>query len=275
MKKVFVTIMVFAAMTTQAQSVVDLTKWEDSILCLDDTTEHVDTIILKKESINVQAVQQANILINDSVIMFGTTDGALFRIDNGQKVRPFCDPPFAVAQFSGEPSVYPGSALLDSRGKYCYAWGNAIIGGGRINFIKKMDFYTGEVVDSIDVNSGDFSLSKDDSLRLAVNNDFLTCFPEYTFHLPSEGRVTRIRFFDCAKMWIRLSHDGRRDNYICNQDGTQVKRIVHIVYQGKNIDPHSIIGFSPHSLASAVKTETGYIITIFHLKTKKNETSIY
>lgn len=57
MKKVFVTIMVFAAMTTQAQSVVDLTKWEDSILCLDDTTEHVDTIILKKESINVQAIQ--------------------------------------------------------------------------------------------------------------------------------------------------------------------------------------------------------------------------
>ena len=269
MKKVFVTIMVFAAMTTQAQSVVDLTKWEDSILRLDDATEHVDTIILKKESINIQAVQQANILINDSVIMFGTTDGALFRIDNGQKVRPFCNPPFAVAQFSGEPSVYPGSALLDSRGKYCYAWGNAIIGGGRINFIKKMDFYTGEVVDSIDANSGDFSLSKDDSLRLAVNNDFLTCFPEYTFHLPSEGRVTRIRFFGRDKMWIRLSHDGRRDNYICNQDGTQVKRIMQIVYRGQNIDPHSIIGFSPYSLASAVKTETGYIITIFHLKNEE------
>lgn len=159
--------MAIAAMTTQAQSVVDLTKWENTTLCLDDMVVHVDTIILQKESVKVQSVQYANILINDSVMMFGTTDGALFSIKDGKMIRPFCEPSFGVAQFSGEPAVHPGSALLDGHGKYCYAWGNAIVGGGRINFIKKMDFCTGEVVDSIDVNSADFSLSRDDSLRLA------------------------------------------------------------------------------------------------------------
>ena len=69
--------MAIAAMTTQAQSVVDLTKWENTTLCLDDMVVHVDTNILQKESVKVQSVQYANILINDSVMMFGTTDGAL------------------------------------------------------------------------------------------------------------------------------------------------------------------------------------------------------
>ena len=266
MKKVLVTMMAIAAMTTQAQSVVDLTKWEDTTLCLDDMFEHVDTIILQKESVKVQSVQYANILLNDSVMMFGTTDGALFSIKDGKMIRPFSEPSFGVAQFSGEPAVHPGSAMLDSHGKYCYAWGNAIVGGGRINFIKKMDFCTGEVVDSIEVNSADFSLSRDDSLRVAVNHDFLTCFPEYTFTLPPNGRVTRIRYFGNGKMWIKLLHDRKTENYICNQNGTQMERVAQMNYQGQDIDPNSVIGFSPKALVSAIGTETGYVIVIYHLK---------
>lgn len=266
MRKILVTMMAIAAMTTQAQNVVDLTKWEDTTLCLDDMFEHVDTIILQKESVKVQSVQYANILLNDSVMMFGTTDGALFSIKDGKMIRPFSEPSFGVAQFSGEPAVHPGSAMLDSHGKYCYAWGNAIVGGRRINFIKKMDFCTGEVVDSIDVNSADFSLSRDDSLRLAVNHDFLTCYPEYAFTLPPNGRVTRIRYFGNGKMWIKLLHDRKTENYICNQNGTQMERVAQMNYQGQDIDPNSVIGFSPKALVSAIGTETGYVIVIYHLK---------
>ena len=270
MKKILVTVMALVlTVSVQAQIIIDLTKENSVVVPLDNRIERIDTLVLQRDDVNIQSIPNANLLVNDSLVMLGAMDEAVFRIQEGSLVRRMNEQPFNQAQMMGEPAVHPGSALLDSSGQFCYAWGNAIVGGRRINFIKKMDFYTGEVVDSIDVNSGDFSLSKDDSLRLAVNNDFLTCFPEYTFHLPSEGRVTRIRFFGRDKMWIRLSHDGRRDNYICNQDGTQVKRIMQIVYRGQNIDPHSIIGFSPYSLASTVKTETGYIITIFHLKNEE------
>ena len=268
MQKILATMMAFAAMTTQAQNVVDLTKWEDTTLCLDDMIEHVDTIILQKESVKVQSVQYANILLNDSVMMFGTTDGALFSIKDGKMIRPFSEPSFGVAQFSGEPAVHPGSALLDSHGKYCYAWGNAIVGGGRINFIKKMDFCTGEVVDSIEVNSADFSLSRDDSLRVAVNHDFLTCFPEYKFTLPENGRIARIRFYGSSKMWMKLFRKGKIEDYICNADGMEVKRVERLTYQGQDIDPNSVIGFARDKLASAVGTDTDFIIYVYHLKSE-------
>ena len=67
-------------------------------------------------------------------------------------------------------------------------------------------------------------------------------------------------------MWVKLLHDRKTENYICNQNGTQMERVAQMNYQGQDIDPNSVIGFSPKALVSAIGTETGYVIVIYHLK---------
>lgn len=250
----------------QAQNSINLTKTNSAVVSLENRLKRIDTLVLQRNDVNIQSIPNANLLVNDSLIMLGTMDGAVFRIPDGSMVRRVNEQPFNLAQMTGEPAVHPGSALLDSKGQFCYAWGNAIVGGKRINFIKKIDFATGETLDSINVISADFSLSIGDSLRVATRHDYLTCFPEYQFTLPEKGRIARIRFFGGSKIWIKLYRKGRIEDYICNVDGTEVERVERLTCQGKDIDPNSVIGFTWDKLASVVGTDTEFIIYIYHLK---------
>ena len=256
------------ATSVQAQQMIDLTKRPEITLQLDDKVEKTDTLILRRNNIHIQSIPNANLLVGDSLAMLGAMDGAVFRIKDGSLVRRMNEQPFHQSQMTGEPAVHPGSALLDGSGRFCYAWGNAIVGGRRINFIKKMDFATGEVLDSIEVSSADFSLSMDDSLRVATGHDYLTCFPEYKFTLPENGRIARIRYFGGSKMWVKLFRKGKIENYICNADGTEVERVERLTFQGQDIEPNSLIGFARDKLASAVSTDTDFIIYVYHLKSE-------
>ena len=269
MQKILVTVMALAlTVSVQAQTIIDLTKENSVVVPLDNRIERIDTLVLQRDDVNIQSIPNANLLVNDSLVMLGAMDGAVFRIKDGSLVRRMNEQPFNQAQMMGEPAVHPGSALLDSRGQFCYAWGNAIVEGKRINFIKKMDFTTGEVLDSIDVSSADFSLSMDDSLRVATGHDYLTCFPEYKFTLPENGRIARIRYYGGSKMWVKLFRKGKIENYICNTDGTEVERVERLICQGQDIDPNSVIGFARDKLVSVVSTDTEFIIYVYHLKSE-------
>ena len=191
----FIILYVVLAASASAQIIIDLNKENGVVVPLDNRVNRIDTLVLQRNDVNIQSIPNANLLVNDSLVMLGAMDGAVFGIKDGSLVRRMNEQPFHQSQMTGEPAVHPGSALVDSSGLFCYAWGNAIVGGRRINFIKKMDFATGEVLDSIDVGSADFSLSMDDSLRVATGHDYLTCFPEYKFTLPENGRIARIRYF--------------------------------------------------------------------------------
>lgn len=256
----------FPILKMSAQTVVDFTSCKNIVLDLERIVEKIDTIVVSKSELNVQSVKTANIVMNDSVLMFGAMDGALYSIGDGRRLRPFCKLAFNEAQFTGEPSVHPGSALLDSSGQLCYARGNAIVGGKRINFIKKLDFCTGETLDSIPVDYLDFALSPNGSLRLATGNDYLTCFPEYKFILPENGRVGCIRYYGGSRMWIKLYRKGKIEDYACNTDGTQVVRVEQLAYRERKIEPYSVIGFSRNKLASVVGTDMEFIIYVYHLK---------
>ena len=269
MKKLLATMMALAlTIGAQAQTIIDLTKTNSVVVPLDNRIERIDTLVLQRNDVNIQSISNANLLVNDSLVMLGAMDGAVFRIKDGSLVRRMNEQPFNQAQMMGEPAVHPGSALLDSRGQFCYAWGNAIVEGKRINFIKKMDFATGEVLDSIDVSSADFSLSMDDSLRVATGHDYLTCFPEYKFTLPENGRIARIRYYGGSKMWVKLFRKGKIENYICNTDGTEVERVERLICQGQDIEPNSVIGFARDKLVSVVSTDTEFIIYVYHLKSE-------
>ena len=269
MKYVF-TLLIFCAHIPKvyAQNIIDLTSYQDTILYLEHITRNVDTIILNKSNIDIRSIPNANLLVNDSLVMLGAMDGAVFRIKDGSLARRINEQPFNLAQMTGEPAVHPGSALLDYCGKFCYAWGNAIVEGRRINFIKKMDFTTGEVLDSINVSSADFSLSMDDSLRVATGHDYLTCIPEYKFILPENGRIARMRYFGDSKMWIKLYRKGKIEDYISNTDGTEVERVERLTYQGKDIVPNSVIGFARNKLASVIETDKEFVIYIYYLKSE-------
>ncbi|MDE5738882.1 MAG: hypothetical protein K2H92_01020, partial [Bacteroidaceae bacterium] len=218
----------------RAQNTIDFTVAKDTVLCLERMVERIDTIVLSRSDLSIQSISFANILMNDSLVMLGAMDGAVYSIKDGSLVRKFSEVPFNIAQMTGEAAEHPGSALLDSHGKYCYAWGNAIFGNRRINYIKKMNFGTGEVADSVDVDGADFALSRDDSLRVATNRDYMMCFPEYSFKLPNGGRVFRIAYFDNTKLWIKFMHEQRRKNYICNSDGTQMAFVKQITLHGRS-----------------------------------------
>ena len=250
---------------TYAQVKIDLTSYRDTIVRLEHVTGRVDTIFVDKSDVGIQYVPNANILVNDSLVMFGAMDGAVYRIKDGSLVRRMNERPFNQTQMTGEPAVHPGSALLDSSGQFRYAWGNAIRGGRRINFIKKMNFATGETLDSIDVSSGDFSLSRDDSLRVATGGGYLTCFPECRFTLPENGRIARIRYLGCSKMWVKLYRKGNMENYICNTDGKDVMLVKRLTYHGQDIEPRSMIGFARDKLVSVVGSDAEFIIYVYHL----------
>lgn len=269
MKYVFI-IIIFCAHIPKvyAQNMIDLTSYQDTILHLEHIIRNADTIILNKSIIDIRSIPNANLLVNDSLVMLGSMDGAVFRIKDGSLVRRMNELPFNQAQMMGEPAVHPGSALLDSSGRFCYAWGNTIVGGRRINFIKKIVFATGEVLDSIEVSSADFSLSMDDSLKVATGHDYLTCFPEYKFTLPENGRIARIRYYGGSKMWVKLFRKGKIENYICNTDGTAVERVERLTYHEQEIEPNSVIGFARDELASVVSTDTDFIIYVYHLKSE-------
>lgn len=268
MKYVFILLICVHFPNVYAQNMIDFVSYQDTILHLEHITRNADTIIINKSIIDIRSIPNANLLVNDSLVMLGAMDGAVFRIKDGSLVRRMNEQPFHQSQMTGEPAVHPGSALLDSSGQYCYAWGNAIVGGSRINFIKKMDFATGETLDSINVSSADFSLSMDDSLRVATGHDYLTCFPEYKFTLPENGRIARIRYFGGSKMWIKLFRKGKIEDYICNVDGTEVERVERLTFQGQDIEPNSLIGFARDKLASVVSTDTEFIIYVYHLKSE-------
>ncbi|MBO7618238.1 MAG: hypothetical protein J6T22_13690 [Bacteroidales bacterium] len=269
MQKILVTVMALVlTVSVQAQIIIDLTKENSVVVPLDNRIERIDTLVLQRDDVNIQSIPNANLLVNDSLVMLGAMDGAVFRIKDGSLVRRMNEQPFHQSQMTGEPAVHPGSALLDSSGQFCYAWGNAIVGGSRINFIKKMDFATGETLDSINVSSADFSLSMDDSLRVATGHDYLTCFPEYKVTLPENGRIARIRYFGGSKMWIKLFRKGKIEDYICNVDGTEVERVERLTCQGQDIEPNSVIGFAWDKLASVVSTDTEFIIYVYHLKSE-------
>lgn len=125
-----------------AQTVVDFISCKDIVLDFERIVEKIDTIVVSRSELNVQSVRTANIVMNDSMLMFGAMDGTLYSIEDGRRLHPFCEPAFNVAQFTGEPSVHPGSVQQDSNGQLCYARGNATVGSKRINFIKKQDFCT-------------------------------------------------------------------------------------------------------------------------------------
>ena len=269
MKKILVMMMAFAlTIGAQGQTIIDLSKENGAVLSFDNQVKTIDTLVLRRDNINIQSIPNANLLVNDSLVMLGAMDGAVFRIQDGSLVRRMNEQPFNQAQMMGEPAVHPGSALLDSSGQFCYAWGNAIVGGRRINFIKKIVFATGEVLDSIEVSSADFSLSMDDSLKVATGHDYLTCFPKYKFTLPENGRIARIRYYGGSKMWVKLFRKGKIENYICNTDGTAVERVERLTYQGQGIEPNSVIGFARDELASLVSTDTDFIIYVYHLKSE-------
>ena len=252
-----------------AQNTIDFTVAKDTVLCLERMVERIDTIVLNRSELNVQSVRTANIIMNDSVLMFGAMDGALYSIGDGRRIRPFCEPAFNIAQFSGEPAIHPGSAWLDSSGRFCYARGNAIVGGERINFIKTLNFCTGEVLDSIPICYIDFALSHDDSLRLATGNNYLTCFPEYKFVLPKDARIGSIRYYGGLKMWVKLYIKGKIEDYICNTDGTEMERVEWLAYQGKKIESNMMIGFSQNKLASVLSTDAEFFIFVYQLKNRR------
>ena len=217
---------------------IDFVSYQDTILHLEHITRNADTIIINKSIIDIRSIPNANLLVNDSLVMLGAMDGAVFRIKDGSLVRRMNEQPFHQSQMTGEPAVHPGSALLDSSGQYCYAWGNAIVGGSRINF------------------------------RVAIGHDYLTCFPEYKVTLPENGRIARIRYFGGSKMWIKLFRKGKIEDYICNVDGTKVERVERLTFQGQDIEPNSLIGFARDKLASVVSTDTEFIIYVYHLKSE-------
>lgn len=255
-----------AVLDGSAQCVIDLTKDKEVSLCLDGEVERIDTVVIQKNKEYATPVRYANLLMNDSILMLGASDGQLYRIKDGSHIRPFDKVDFGTAQLMGVPAVHPGSAWLDSSGQYCYARGNSLDGVVRNNYIKKLNFYTGEMLDSIPINHLDFSLSLDDSLRIATGHEYLTCFPEYTFIVPEGGRVSQIRYCSRSKMWLKLIRNKKTENWLCSVDGTQIECIKSITYQGKDIDPNSFIGFAFNKWASATETPSEFIVTIYHLK---------
>lgn len=129
MKYVFAILIICAfSPKIYAQNMMDLVSYQDTILHLEHITRNADTIIINKSIIDIRSIPNANLLVNDSLVMLGAMDGAVFRIKDGSLVRRMNEHPFHQSQMTGEPAVHPGSALLDSSGQYCYAWGNAIVG---------------------------------------------------------------------------------------------------------------------------------------------------
>lgn len=90
-----------------AQNMMDLVSYQDTILHLEHITRNADTIIINKSIIDIRSIPNANLLVNDSLVMLGAMDGAVFRIKDGSLVRRMNEHPFHQSQMTGEPACIP------------------------------------------------------------------------------------------------------------------------------------------------------------------------
>ena len=81
---------------TYAQVKIDLTSYRDTIVHLEHVTGRVDTIFVDKSDVGIQYVPNANILVNDSLVMFGAMDGAVYSIKDGSLVRRMNERPLKL-----------------------------------------------------------------------------------------------------------------------------------------------------------------------------------
>ena len=53
---------------------IDFVSYQDTILHLEHITRNADTIIINKSIIDIRSIPNANLLVNDSLVMLGAMD---------------------------------------------------------------------------------------------------------------------------------------------------------------------------------------------------------
>ena len=268
MKNLIIIICMLFCPYCYAQAVLDFTQCEEGQLSLDGLYQSEHVLIIDECVSRPDYLPFVNVQIGDSIFLYGEN---IIMIESGKKIRSLSSLDYQEALFIGEPALDPSAAILDSSGKFLYALGSKVDGVMRINYVEKTDFLTGEVLDSISVDTRcRIALDGDDNLIIAkdatvTQSDLIS---EYDLRLP-----------DSYFLYFHPRHSGAWTYFICwsNKDRNfryylydsekkSLKQITSVIFGGQEHPADGLLGFSDKYLAYQIpdtntkKTEVHFFL---------------
>lgn len=238
-----------------AHNTIDLTKCTQDTLSLDGMYTDVNRISIDWELKHSQ-VPFTNMQIGNSLFLL---EENVFSIETGKKIRNLSPNKFQEALFSGEPALDPSSAIIDNEGRFLYASGSKVEGVIRCNYIEKIDFSTGEVIDSIPIASRyKFDLGIDNNLIIAEDYSPLNALiKEYDLILPESYLLYFAPRHSKSWIWFICWSNKEKEfrHYLFDKNTQKVSWITDVVFDNKIHPVAGLLGFSNQYLGY-LETET-------------------
>lgn len=203
-------------------------------------------------------------------------DNKICKIDDGTLVRNLSPLEYPEALFTGDPALDYSSAILDSEGRYLYASGNKTDEMERINYLEKLDFMTGEIADSISLETRySFLLDKDNNLKVAdsVTDRIADLMLGYKLTLPETYFLSFAPRYSNGLIWfVAYSNTDRKFMYyLYNESEKKLSNVTGISVGGKILPVEGLRGFSNNYLGyvSVDEAKDSLDITLYKLKEEK------
>lgn len=256
---------------SSAQETIDFRDCESVVWNIDDLydTQHQVRITGKYRERHIPFM---NVQIGKELFLL---DNKICKIDDGTHVRNLSPLEYAEALFTGDPTLDYSSAILDSEGKYLYAIGNKTDGMMRINYLEKLDFMTGEIADSISLETRySFLLDKDNNLKVAdgVTVRIADLMSGYKLTLPATYFLCFSPRYSNGLIWfVAYSNTDRKFMYyLYDESEKKLSNVTGITVGGKTLPVVGLCGFSKNYLGYVSVDEDQEVldITFFSIRSR-------
>lgn len=257
--------------TVSAQEVltIDFTNCESVVWDIDALSSSKHAIVID-DYYDRELVAAAKVLVGDDLIL---VDENIYDVRTGKLVRGLSQTKYLDAvRTDGLSALMPTNAELDSEGRYLYALGIHREDGYRYHYMKKLDFNTGQVLDSIDYNGFYIALDQKDNL-LKQEGDmkgFEALFPDIRFiHEPTYSLYRAPRYSKRYTYFICYSNAGKNlKYYVYDTDTKKLMQITGIKSGGKVLPLDGLVGINKNYLAYAepIDSTKKLSVTIYTMK---------
>lgn len=255
--------------SAQQPKTLDFTNCESIVWNIDSLTSSCHNIIIDFYT-DFELMTAVRVLVGDNLIL--VHDG-IYDVSNGNFVRNISQTDFNDAlRIDGLHALTSTHAQLDSEGRYLYALGISRVDGGRYHHMKKLDFNTGQMIDSIEFNSIYFTLDRNNNLlkKDDISKSFESLFPEINFvEEPTYFLYQAPRYSERFTYYIMYSSvEKKMKFFIYDNELNKLLNISGIATGGKVLPPNGLVGFNKKYLAYAepIEATKKLSVTIFHLK---------